>query len=281
MKGKGKTPKNDDWKKKYNDPKAPDTTDLPELPEGWEWATIEHIALNEKSSITDGPFGSNLKSEHYTSDGPRVIRLENMGDGVFVDKSTHISEDHFNKLRKHEVITGDVVIAILGDPIPRAVLMPDIGPAIVKADCVRVRPDLGCCAPSYLRHALNSDVSRRQAKLKVHGVGRPRFNLGELKIISVPMPTLEEQAEIAQQLDDKNLEIDHLEVEMNLLMKQFASLRQSLLRSAFRGYLVPQDPSDEPASVLLERITAERAAADSGSKQRRKPRKKSKMKAAE
>jgi type I restriction enzyme S subunit len=71
------------------------------------------------NSITDGPFGSNLKTEHYTDSGPRVIRLQNIGDGVFVDAVAHISAEHFETLRKHEVFGGDLVIAALGETLPR------------------------------------------------------------------------------------------------------------------------------------------------------------------
>jgi type I restriction enzyme S subunit len=73
------------------------------IPVRWQWSTVGRVAGPEKGSITDGPFGSNLKTEHYTSSGPRVVRLQNIGDGVFVDESAHISESHYETLRKHEV----------------------------------------------------------------------------------------------------------------------------------------------------------------------------------
>jgi len=60
---------------KYKEPAAPDTTDLPELPDGWVWATVEQLAAPEPNSITDGPFGSNVKTEYYKESGPSVIRI--------------------------------------------------------------------------------------------------------------------------------------------------------------------------------------------------------------
>ena len=72
--------------KQYVEPAAPVTDGLPELPVGWCWVTVQQLAADEPNSITDGPFGSNLKTEHYTSTGPRVIRLQNIGEREFRTK---------------------------------------------------------------------------------------------------------------------------------------------------------------------------------------------------
>lgn len=134
----GKTPPKD-WQAKYPEPAAPDVAELPSLPEGWVWATIDQCAIDE-NGITDGPFGSNLKSEHYTESGPLVIRLQNIGDGRFLDARAHISEERYEHLGKHAVIEGDVVVAMLGEVLPRSCVIPaGVAPAIVKADCARVR----------------------------------------------------------------------------------------------------------------------------------------------
>src|SRR4051812_46437547 len=103
---------------------------MTELPAGWAMATVEELATAD--GVTDGPFGSNLKTEHYTDAGPRVVRLQNIGDGVFRDERAHISEEHFARLEKHSVLAGDVLVASLGEILPRACLAPtNLGPAIV------------------------------------------------------------------------------------------------------------------------------------------------------
>ncbi len=111
FKEQGKTPPQD-WQDKYPEPVKPDITNLPELPDSWVWASVDQCALDE-TAITDGPFGSNLKSEHYQVNGPQVIRLQNIGEGVFVDSRAHISQEHYAHLTKHSVSTGDLVVAML------------------------------------------------------------------------------------------------------------------------------------------------------------------------
>jgi type I restriction enzyme S subunit len=125
MQEKSKSPKNDQWKAKYPEPVAPNIDGLPEIPQGWIWATVDQLAALEPNSITDGPFGSNLKTSHYTESGPRVIRLQNIGDGEFIDVEAHISVEHFKTLRKHQVEAGDLVVAALGERPPRACIIPE------------------------------------------------------------------------------------------------------------------------------------------------------------
>jgi type I restriction enzyme S subunit len=103
----------------------------------YQWPKMPLGQTAEKFS--DGPFGSNLKSSHYTESGVRVIRLQNIGIGELVDHDrAFISEEHFQSLRKHECRPGDVLIATLGDPNLRACIQPvSIEVALNKADCTK------------------------------------------------------------------------------------------------------------------------------------------------
>jgi len=225
----------ENWKGKsnYKEPLSPNAVDLPSLPEGWAWATVEQLAAPEPNSITDGPFGSNLKTEHYTNSGPRVIRLQNIGDGVFVDEEAHISGTHFVRLQKHRVFTGDLVIAAFGENPPRACIIPPaLGPAIVKADCIRFKPHRDVAA-KYMNAALNSDPIRRRTKAMVHGVGRPRLNLGEIKSIVLPVPPRAEQHRVAGETEQRLSVIDELGSVISTEFQRAIRLRQSILRRAF------------------------------------------------
>jgi len=79
------------------------------LPSGWEWVELASLAADEPRAMTDGPFGSNLKRSHYTETGPRVIRLQNIGEGEFLDAEAHISLEHFETLRVASHCPGEFV----------------------------------------------------------------------------------------------------------------------------------------------------------------------------
>lgn len=249
--------------------------DMSEIPVGWTWTSVAQLASQDANAITDGPFGSNLKTAHYTAHGPRVIRLQNISDGAFVDLHSHISEEHFSRLGRHRVEAGDIVIAALGERLPRACVVPAfLGPAIVKADCVRFKPDFRLVYPTYASLMLNAQPTRTRTQEIIHGVGRPRLNVREIKAIMIPLAPFPEQARIVSEVERRFSVIDELEATVQTNLQRAERLKQSILKRAFEGKLVPQDPKDEPASVLLDRIKAERAAGGDavGRTRARKPR---------
>jgi type I restriction enzyme, S subunit len=232
----------------------------PELPAGWTWASVEDLGAPVPHAITDGPFGSNLKTAHYTDEGPRVVRLQNIGDGIFIDVRAHIAPEHFEQLRKHEAKPGDIVIAALGEILPRACLVPDwLGPAIVKADCPRLRPHPSLNA-RYVVAALNSHTVRREATSIVHGVGRPRLNLTEIKGLQIPMPPRIEQDRIVARLDEQLAAAAVARAELEANINRLDLLKRSLIDYAVTGKLIDNDESAGSAADLLETIRAEQAA---------------------
>ena len=174
----------------------------------WPVVPLGELAADERNAITDGPFGSKLKTDHYTDAGPRVIRLKNIGDSEFVDAKAHISEAHFATLQKHRIFSGDIVIAALGENPPRSCLVPEyLGPAIVKADCIRFKTGPRIL-PKFLNYVLNGPDLRRHAKGIVHGVGRPRLNLGEIKALPIPVPPIPDQRRIVAEIEKQFTRLD-------------------------------------------------------------------------
>jgi type I restriction enzyme, S subunit len=220
-----------------------------DLPAGWERAPLADLAAAD--GITDGPFGSNLKTEHYTHDGPRVVRLQNIGDGAFRDERAHISEAHFERLAKHSVLAQDVLVASLGELLPRAcVAPPTLGPAIVKADCIRVRA--GCAVhPSMLMWLLNAPQTREHIGAAIKGVGRPRINLRDLRALELPVPPLAEQKRIIAAIEEAFSKLDAGEAGLRNVGQLLKRMRDSVLTAAVTGRLVPQDPTDTPAAKLV------------------------------
>lgn len=202
-----------------------------QLPDGWTSAPLEELLAVEERPIADGPFGSKLASRHYTESGARVIRLQNIGDGYFKDERAYISLDYYAELRAHEVRTGDLVIASLGDVLPRACVIPELGePGIVKADCVRARIH-PLVETRWVLYALLSPQVRQYAASRIRGVGRPRLGLGEIRKLPIPVAPIDEQRRVVSALDDylSRLEaarryLDHASGRLDSLSKSWRSL---------------------------------------------------------
>lgn len=167
-------------------------------------------------SLIDGPFGSNLKTEHYVLDGGvRVIRLQNVQSGYYDDADkVFVSARHARFLAKNRVVPGDVLIAALGDenyPVGRACLYPEsLPPALNKADCFRLRSNTGKALNSFIMHCLNTPASRSQVERYKQGVTRQRINTTNLKKILVALPHLDEQAKILARIESSDQSIFQL-----------------------------------------------------------------------
>ncbi|MEU6224226.1 restriction endonuclease subunit S [Streptomyces sp. NPDC047042] len=194
--------------------------------------------------IADGPFGSSLTSSHYASEGARVIRLGNIGAARFKEAdAAYISLEYFKELRQHEVKSGDLIIAGLGDtnnPVGRAcVAPPGLGPAIVKADCFRARLDEGRISHQYAAWALSSSFVSGQVQTLTRGSTRARINLDVAREIQLPVPPVEEQRQIADFLDIETARIDQLR---ELRARQYSLVEEadfSRTYNVVRGAHVP------------------------------------------
>jgi type I restriction enzyme S subunit len=210
---------------------------MSDLPAGWAWTTLNDLQAPEKGAITDGPFGSNLTSSHYTAAGARVIRLQNIGDGRFVDARAFVSMDHFRSLQKHAVIKDDLLVASLGERLPRACLAPDLlGPAIVKADCIRVRLS-SSVDPRWVLYVLQTPRLRRWTEDQVHGVGRPRLGLKVIRSLPIPLPPLDEQRRIVDLLESHLSHLDAARCSIQAGRARRLPLRLAALNSWHRDCL--------------------------------------------
>ncbi|MGO4621312.1 restriction endonuclease subunit S [Ensifer sp. 2TAB8] len=207
---------------------------MSELPKGWVAATVSDVVGADKNSLADGPYGSKLKSSHYTDSGVRVVRLGNIGRGRYLSSAeAFISREYFRELQKHEVREGDIVMAALGDPIGRCCLVPaHLLPAMVKADCFRIR--LGVAIdPGFFVSWMNSEVAARHLSEQAHGVGRLRVNLTDLRRMHVPLPPLAEQKRIVTKLDVLNAKSACARTELARIETLVSRYKQVVLSKAF------------------------------------------------
>jgi type I restriction enzyme, S subunit len=208
------------------------------LPEGWARCRLEDLLAFERGALADGPFGSALKSEHYTDHGCRVIRLNNIGRGQFNDiDRAYIDLQRFEALRRHEARAGDLVTAALGEPLGRTCVVPEgLGPAIVKADCFRTR--LASSVDSDLvRYWLNSPALATYFSERGKGVGRVRINTRVLREAPLPLPPRATQRAIATRLGRIEDRAQLAKAEARKAAKASELLRSAGLRAGVTGDL--------------------------------------------
>ena len=253
-------------KKKRTELPPLDTSDLPELPDRWAWARLglcsEHITKGESPK---------WQGFDYVDDGIPFIRSENVRWGsVNLSSIVRIPEEFHSKLKRSQVRASDVLINLVGASIGRcAVVPPTITDANINQAVALIRVT-DALRPFYLMYLLISPLMQKE----VHGskveTARPNISLTDLKHLVIPFPPLFEQQKIVEEIERCLSVADEMEKAVEQSLKRAERLRQSILKRAFEGKLVPQDPSDEPASVLLERIKAEKARREGEGKGKRK-----------
>ena len=218
-----------------------------ELPEGWEWTRL--------GCITDVIQYGLSNSAESTGDY-RLLRITDIQNGcVNWDTVPFTSTDEPEKYLLHK---DDIVFARTGATVGKSFLITDLPYASVYASyLIRIRLINGISA-NYIYHFFNSYCYWEQVTDKAVGVGQPNCNGTALRELFIPLPSQAEQNRIVPVADNLLKIVDTITSEQESLSELIQTTKSKILDLAIRGKLVPQDPNDEPASVLLERIRAEK-----------------------
>lgn len=197
-------------------------------PHRYAVASIRSLA----TKFSDGPFGSNLKSSHYTSEGIPVVRLQNIGVGCYLSADrAFVSETHYASLAKHDCQPGDVLIGTLGAPNLRACLQPaDMPIALNKADCIQFRVDDSKANATWACWLLNMPGTLTLASAFAHGQTRTRIAMGQLRELEVPVPPLDLQRKFAERIEGVNTQRAALQRALAVDEEIFASLQERAFR---------------------------------------------------
>ena len=255
---------------KYKEPQPPDTSDLPDLPEGWVWATLSQIS-HLKGGVTKGQRsrdGQQLKEIPYLS-------VANVQRG-FLDlshvKTIEVSQETLDDLR---LIQGDILFTEGGDrdKLGRGwVWNGEIRECIHQNHIFRSRLLFESMRPELVSWWGNSFGKTFFSRSGKQTTNLASINLSLLANFPIPILPIAEQQRIVAEVGCRLSAIQQAEHSVASSMKRAERLRQSILKRAFAGQLVSQDPSDEPASELLERIRAEREEAQAVETNNRKGR---------
>ena len=246
---------------KYQELSPLQQENLPALPDKWIWTVTENLSNFESNAICAGPFGTIFKAKDFRHSGIPIIFLRHVGEGKYLtNKPGFMDVEKWEELFKpYSVWGGELLVTKLGEPPGVCAIYPEgIGPAMVTPDVIKMSVNKYAAETPYLMYYLNSDLSKRFAFGIAYGMTRLRMNLPIFRTLPVPLAPLQEQREIVRRIQSFFKAADRLEQQYQEARVYLDQLDQSILAKAFRGELVPQDPNDEPASVLLERIRAER-----------------------
>ena len=255
---------------KYKEPSPLDTAELPELPEGWEWATVEQLSFRLQ-------YGTSSKAG-TDADGMPVLRMGNIQDGELDLSDLKFLPTGDPEAQKTRLDYGDLLFNRTNSPelVGKTAVYKENKPVACFASYLIRVSFLNGAVSDYVSYLMNSNLGRTYiAQVRSQQVGQANVNGTKLAAMPIALPPLPEQLRIIAEVERRLSVIQQSEVAVEASLARAERLRQSILKQAFSGQLVPQDPNDEPASVLVERIKAEREAtkaAEAAKPRARRPR---------
>ena len=202
----------------------------------WSEAPLSAFAAPEPTSFVDGPFGSDLKVSDYAESGVRILQLQNLGDGYFIDDNVkYASERKALSLSRCLVRPGDLLIAKMADPLARACIVPPhLEKGLIVADLIKLRLDREHDA-TFICSAINGTEFRREAERLATGTTRTRISLSTLKRIRLRAPKSKEQRRIGGLIRTLDKTIEQTEA----LIAKYQQIKAGLMHDLFTRGVTP------------------------------------------
>ncbi|MDO8940255.1 MAG: DUF559 domain-containing protein [Methylicorpusculum sp.] len=246
------------WQDKYPEPVKPDTTDLPELPEGWVWASLDMLG-----EIASGVAKGTKRDASIPVSEVPYLRVANVQRGYLELSEVKTILATKRDIEELTLQKGDILFNEGGDrdKLGRGWVWRDEVPNCIHQNHVfRMRPYLPELMPELISHHGNTFGKTWFQSSGKQTTNLASINMSMLRTFPVPVAPVDEQIQILSLLEEQIDVLNDQEKSVALGLSLSTAQRKNILKAAFSGQLVPQDPNDEPASVLLERIRAERAA---------------------
>jgi type I restriction enzyme S subunit len=252
-----------DWRSNHR-PVATVQSTVPHPIESWRFTTLADLT----EYITSGSRGW---AEFYADAGPIFIRAANLNrDRLDLSDVAFVTLPKGVEGTRTRTRLGDVFVTITGANVTKAGFLDhEIGEAYVSQHVALCRPTDPTISEYLHLYIISNAGGRRDLEKAAYGAGKPGLNLDNLRMLQIPMPTRAEIPLIVEAIRSQLSAVCALETDIDLNLQKAEALRQSILKKAFAGELVSQDPADEPAAALLDRIRAEREAQPVNRKTRR------------
>ncbi|MFN8483223.1 MAG: restriction endonuclease subunit S [Anaerolineae bacterium] len=213
------------------------------LPEGWVWTTLGEISTKPQYGYTT--------SASDTPHGPRFLRITDITQGVIDWNKVPYCEVPPDDIAKYRVADGDIVVARAGS-VGKAYLVKHPPEAVFASYLMRFR--VTAVSEPYIAYYLQSPQYWEQIEASSAGITLLNVNAKKLAAIIVPLPPLAEQERIVAAIEEHLTRLDAGVAALKRAQAKLRRYKAAVLKAACEGRLVPQDPNDEPASALLERI---------------------------
>ena len=237
-----------------------DPEELEKLPDiesaSWKWIKVDEICSHTQNSIKAGPFGSALKKQFYVPDGYKIYGQEQVISGDPYCGSYFIDLVKYEELETCKIAPKDVLISLVGTVGKVLVLPDDCREGIINPRLIKITLNLNYYRPEFFKCFFESAFVRGLYKTLAKGTTMDVLNLGIIQNLPFPLCSLAEQDKLVAELESKLSVVDQIEKEAEAELKKSEALRQSILKNAFSGKLIAQNPNDESASILLDRISA-------------------------
>lgn len=193
---------------------------------------LKDLCNDFKKDIVDGPFGANLKREHYTSSGIPVLKIQNVKPfAITLKKMDFVKPDKYEELKRHSYQSGDIIMTKLGDPLGESAIADGIDDGLIVADLVRIRASK--VDTRYLCYHLNSPVTQTFINEQQKGTTRPRVRISVVRELPIFTPPISEQKRIVSILDKAFAAIDEAKAKTEQNLKNARELFDSYLQQVF------------------------------------------------
>ena len=229
------------------------------MPKGWIWTRLGYITSVVTDYVANGSFATlkqnvrTYKEKNYAL----FVRTVDFANNFQKDLS-YIDKESYEFLEKSKLFGGELMLSNIGASIGKVFKIPHLDIPMSLAPNSIILKFFYNETSDYFEMVFKSFVGQNYLRQLTAGTAMPKFNKTELKAMIVPLPPLEEQRKIQKRGFELLKCVDNIEADKDTIVILTEQIKSKILDLAIRGQLVPQNPEDEPASVLLERIRAEK-----------------------